>query len=65
MAAIDIRTATAKSGFSLSNLIGMIAAWNDARLTRRALSSLTARELDDIGLVRADIDAIVNGQLIR
>ncbi|SEV89136.1 protein of unknown function [Cognatiyoonia koreensis] len=39
-----------------SDLFGSIAAWNDARLTRKALSQLTARELDDIGLTRADVD---------
>ena len=34
-----------------------LAAWNDARVTRSMLSRLSARELDDIGLSRADIDA--------
>ena len=40
----------------LSNPIGAISAWNDARLTRKALAQLSDRELDDIGLVRGDID---------
>ena len=31
------------------------ADWNDARVTRKALSKLTDRELDDIGLCRGDI----------
>lgn len=35
-----------------------IAARNDARITRNALSKLSARELDDIGLCYSDIDAI-------
>lgn len=35
-----------------------IAAWNDARVTRQALSRLSDRELDDIGLTRSDIDAV-------
>lgn len=35
-----------------------VAAWNDARITRKSLSKLTARELDDIGLTYSDIDAI-------
>ncbi len=35
-----------------------IAAWNDARITRNALSKLSARELDDIGLCVGDIDTI-------
>lgn len=30
--------------------------WNDARATRNALSRLTDRELDDIGLSRGDIE---------
>lgn len=34
------------------------ATWNDARITRKALSNLTARELDDIGLTYADINTI-------
>ena len=36
----------------------MFASWNDARLTRKALAALTDRELDDIGLSRADISDI-------
>ena len=36
-------------------LFTAFAEWNDARLTRKALESLTDRELDDIGLSRADI----------
>jgi uncharacterized protein YjiS (DUF1127 family) len=32
--------------------------WNDARVTRKALSKLTDRELDDIGLCRGDIEMI-------
>lgn len=65
MAAIDFRTTTRKSGFTLSALIGTLVAWNDARLTRKSLSALSARELDDIGLVRGDIEAIASGNLIR
>ncbi len=38
--------------------IAAIAAWNDARITRNALSKLSARELDDIGLCIGDIDSI-------
>lgn len=44
----------------LSNLIASVIAWNDARVTRKALNSLTDRELDDIGLTRGDIDAVAN-----
>ena len=35
-----------------------IRSWNDARMTRNALSQLSTRELEDIGLVRGDIDKI-------
>lgn len=35
-----------------------VAAWNDARVTRAALTRLSDRELDDIGLCRGDIDRI-------
>lgn len=65
MAAIDFRTTTVKSGFSLSSVIGAVADWNDARLTRKSLNQLSARELDDIGLVRGDIENIAKGNLIR
>ena len=43
---------------STYDLLGTLSAWNDARATRKALTALTARELDDIGLSRADIDLI-------
>lgn len=32
--------------------------WNDARLTRNALTSLSNRELADIGLSRGDIETV-------
>lgn len=35
-----------------------VAAWNNARITRRSLGKLSDRELDDIGLCRGDIDLI-------
>lgn len=67
MAAID----TSRSAFGsasvanrvfgfVTSAISTLAAWNDARVTRNTLSELTDRELDDIGLVRGDIDAIAN-----
>jgi uncharacterized protein YjiS (DUF1127 family) len=43
----------------LSNVLAAFAAWNDARVTRNALNKLSDRELDDIGLCRGDIEAIV------
>lgn len=57
------------AGFSvlrlLAVLFGWIAAWNDARVTRKSLSALTDRELDDLGLVRGDIDDIARGTYQR
>ncbi len=35
-----------------------VAAWNNARITRKSLSKLSDRELDDIGLCRGDIEFI-------
>lgn len=43
---------------SLDATTARLRAWNDARLTRKALSRLTDRELDDIGLCRGDIAVI-------
>ncbi|MDQ2067296.1 DUF1127 domain-containing protein [Xinfangfangia sp. CPCC 101601] len=40
----------------LSRILAMLAAWNDARVTRKALGKLSDRELDDIGLCRGDIE---------
>ncbi len=63
MAAFD--TSRPASGLSAGNvatffinMFGAVAAWNDARITRKSLSKLTARELDDIGLSYGDIEGI-------
>lgn len=64
MAVIDnTRSAyVSNSGFApLTNLFSAFAAWNDARQTRKALGSLTDRELDDIGLCRGDIEDVAAG----
>lgn len=45
------------SSFFVS-VFAAVASWNDARITRKSLSKLTARELDDIGLTYGDIEAI-------
>ena len=52
-------------GTTLASITATIAAWNDARMTRNALSSLSDRELEDIGLVRGDIDEVAEKQFIR
>lgn len=38
-----------------TDMISVIVDWNDRRMTRNALSALTSRELEDIGLSRGDI----------
>lgn len=43
---------------AVSRAFRAISAWNDARATRSALGNLSDRQLDDIGLCRADIDTI-------
>jgi uncharacterized protein YjiS (DUF1127 family) len=42
----------------VSGMFASVAAWNDARVTRKALSKLSDRELDDIGLCRGDIETL-------
>jgi len=42
--------------------LGSLTTWNDSRMTRNTLSSLSNRELEDIGLTRADIDRVANGR---
>tara|TARA_R110002096_G_scaffold47539_46_gene126892 strand:- start:3075 stop:3272 length:198 start_codon:yes stop_codon:yes gene_type:complete len=42
----------------ISNFAAMLVSWNDSRTTRKALSKLTDRELDDIGLCRSDINSL-------
>ncbi|MEM9522431.1 MAG: DUF1127 domain-containing protein [Pseudomonadota bacterium] len=63
MAAFDTtRTFEARRSFGgwvfafVAGIIDTIVVWNDRRMTRKALSRLTDRELDDIGLVRGDLD---------
>ncbi|MCK8464869.1 DUF1127 domain-containing protein [Aliiroseovarius sp. S1339] len=43
---------------AIRGFVAAITAWNDERMTRIALSKLSDRELDDIGLCRADISAL-------
>lgn len=45
-------------GRVIVSMIDGIGAWNDNRVTRNALSKLTDRELEDIGLSRGDIDTV-------
>lgn len=43
---------------ALTNVLGLLKTWNDERITRNTLSRLTDRELDDIGLIRGDIEGM-------
>ena len=49
----------------LADIGTAVIAWNDARVTRNALSALTNRELADIGLERGDIDSVARSNFIR
>ncbi len=55
MAAIEISRPLNSNGSLVSRMVARISAWNDSRVTRKALSGLSDRELSDIGLERADI----------
>lgn len=46
-------------GLSFADFWAQLATWNDRRITRNQLMKLSDRELDDIGLCRADIDTVV------
>lgn len=46
-------------GTIFASVYSTVLTWNDRRLTRKALNTLTDRELDDIGLGRGDIDNIL------
>ncbi len=61
MAAVNTNISLASSIRKSSIFAGVISAfqtWNDARATRKALNSLTDRELADIGLCRGDIEGV-------
>lgn len=60
-------TASAVSRFfaKIGDVLATVVSWNDARVTRNALSSLTDRELEDIGLNRGDIETVADSNIIR
>lgn len=60
-------TASAVNRFfaRFSDMAASVEAWNDARITRKALAELSDRELEDIGLIRGNIDYVAHGNLIR
>jgi uncharacterized protein YjiS (DUF1127 family) len=63
MSTMEINRSVAAGGVGnvVANLFSMLSAWNDARVTRRELNSLSDRELDDIGVFRGDIERIARG----
>ena len=54
----DGRTIASRLTGFFASIAGVFAAWNDARVTRNALSKLSNHELDDLGLSRGDIDRV-------
>jgi uncharacterized protein YjiS (DUF1127 family) len=48
-------------GLSLGALFARAMLWIEQRQTRNALNALSDRELADIGLARAEIEAVVQG----
>jgi len=54
-----------RSGAFVADLANSLRAWNDARITSRALAALTDRELADIGLERGDITRVARSCMIR
>jgi uncharacterized protein YjiS (DUF1127 family) len=57
----------AAAGFlsrAVARLAADFAAWNEARATRAALSKLSDHELEDIGLMRGDIDHLSDRALM-
>ncbi|MCY4304335.1 MAG: DUF1127 domain-containing protein [Aestuariivita sp.] len=49
----------------IGSTITNIKKWYKVRSTRKVLSNLSDRELDDIGLQRSDIDRIANNHWSR
>ncbi|WP_037253513.1 DUF1127 domain-containing protein [Roseobacter sp. SK209-2-6] len=41
-----------------------VVTWNDARVTKNSLESLSDRELADIGLCRGDIEGVAEGRQV-
>ncbi|CUH54172.1 DUF1127 domain-containing protein [Shimia sp. R11_0] len=58
MATFETTTSTrfaGRLGYTFAALTALFVEWNDKRKTRNALELLSDRELNDIGLSRADI----------
>jgi uncharacterized protein YjiS (DUF1127 family) len=47
------------------SLISNLRAWHNRGRVSRELSAMSDNQLADIGIARGDIDAVVNGRLVR
>lgn len=62
MSAIDARMATGSNTTVFGGrLLSTLTDWRNTRSTRKSLSRLSDRELDDIGLCRGDIERVARG----
>ena len=55
---VDVASFGGRLSTTIRGVVASVKEWNDARMTRIALSKLSDRELDDIGLCRADIGEV-------
>jgi len=58
----QVAASNGRIGQFFIHMTAAFVSWNAARSTRNALSQLSDRELEDIGLCRGDIDAIADAQ---
>ncbi len=65
MATTYTHIAPARSGTTFNGMFERINLWLRVRATRRELSALSDRELDDIGLTRGDIAMIAAHSVSR
>lgn len=60
MAVYDTTRPVSNNGLAhlFANAVAAVKSWNSARVTHKALSNLTDRELEDIGLTRSQINQV-------
>lgn len=54
----DVRLFGGRLNALFSSALAAVSAWNDTRITRNELRKLSDRELDDIGLSRAELERL-------
>lgn len=64
MSTIETNRSVAVGGVGnvVAHIVSLVASWRETRVTRRELSRLSDRELDDIGLCRGDIELIARAR---